>query len=92
MLSKFIAEEQCSGREVVLAGDWNASASFIQRYPFFSKLGLVDAGNDTPTCPTFLPWLKPLDHIFVPAQWSVKDFQAIPFGSDHLALLAEVEA
>jgi len=89
-LAKFIAEEQAAGREVIAAGDWNASAAFIQRHRSFSKLGLADAAGDIPTCPTFLPWQKPLDHVFVPKSWSVLDRQACAFGSDHLALIVNV--
>jgi endonuclease/exonuclease/phosphatase (EEP) superfamily protein YafD len=91
-LAQFVSEEQRRGREVIVAGDWNASARSIQHFSSFSKLGLVNAEGDVPTCPTFLPWLKPLDHIFIPETWRTAHVEAIPFGSDHLAILVDAES
>ena len=90
MLAQWVAQEKADGREVIIAGDWNASSASMARHRPFARLGLMNADKDTPTCPTFLPWQKPLDHIFIPSGWTSSDLRAIPFGSDHLALSVEV--
>jgi len=92
-ISDFISKEIASGRKVVTAGDWNESSHTINAYPSFSKLNLKNAEADIKTCPTFFPKskLKPLDHIFTPSDWQTLDAKTAPFGSDHLAVIAEVE-
>jgi len=91
-VTDFIEEEKSRGREVVIGGDWNAPSSFIQAYLPFSKFELVCAEGDIPTCPTFFPWRKPLDHIFIPSIWKSSDAKTIAFGSDHLAVSVCVDS
>ena len=93
-IAKIAADEQTRSSAVIVTGDWNSVESPIFAQESFKKLGLISVDKEkTPTCstslPSFLQWS--VDHIFIPASWSIKDFKAIPFGSDHLALLAEVE-
>ena len=90
-IAKFISEEKFAGREVVIGGDWNASTSFLNKYASFFKLNLQSAESDLPSCPTFLPKLKPLDHIFVPHGWKATKVKTVSFGSDHLAISVCVE-
>jgi endonuclease/exonuclease/phosphatase family metal-dependent hydrolase len=86
-------EERARGQEVILAGDWNESEPLITEHPGFKKLKLISADSmRTLTCPTFFhPAMKDLDHIFMPEAWQRKSINTFSFGSDHLALLAEVE-
>lgn len=85
--------EQRKGNEVILAGDWNEIQDKITVQPGWKNLNLkpVDPSK-TPTCPVSLPTLfrRQLDHIFVPKTWTVASFKTMAFGSDHLAVLAEV--
>lgn len=90
-LAEFISNEQSLGREVIIAGDWNTSTQFLQKYSSFTKLGLKNGEGDIPSCPTFLPKLKPLDHIFVPSKWKTLNAKTMSFGSDHLAVSICVE-
>lgn len=86
-------KEQTQGREILLAGDFNESESAVRANPDFQTLGLVSADSrEKLTCPTFLPPFarKPLDHVFMPSSWKTKHAEAIAFGSDHLALVADV--
>jgi endonuclease/exonuclease/phosphatase family metal-dependent hydrolase len=92
VLAKFVSREQEQGRDVIIAGDWNSSEQHIQEFPSFSRLDLTDALGNIPTCPLFLPWQKPLDHIFIPKSWRAGGVETRAFGSDHLAVTAEVEA
>ena len=87
---KFLETEKLLGREVIIAGDWNASTLFLKKYPAFSKLNLINSEGDMLTCPTFLPKLEPLDHIFVPQNFKTINSKTIAFGSDHLAVSVEV--
>ena len=83
------------GDEVILAGDFNESEASVCANADFQSLGLASADpNEKATCPTFLPQFlrKPLDHIFIPRRWIGAHAEAIAFGSDHLALFAEVRA
>ncbi|HEV7449028.1 MAG TPA: hypothetical protein VGP13_00605 [Candidatus Paceibacterota bacterium] len=87
-------QEQARGNRVVITGDWNETEETIMKQASFAKLGLVSVNKEkVPTCPISLPRFlqKSVDHIFVPADWSIKNFKATPFGSDHLALLAEAD-
>ncbi|MEK7093525.1 MAG: hypothetical protein AAB927_03520 [Patescibacteria group bacterium] len=86
-------KEQLRGNMNMLAGDWNEKEAVVCGNPDFARLGLVSADpNEKLTCPMFLPSFlqKSLDHIFIPAHWKIACAEAIAFGSDHLALLAEV--
>jgi endonuclease/exonuclease/phosphatase family metal-dependent hydrolase len=91
-LRDFAESEQKQGRQVIIAGDFNAIEAVIQKIPGFSKLGLRSVTNQK-TCPTCLPWIfrTGCDHVFVPAKWQVtaRDFPS--FGSDHLAVVTEVK-
>jgi len=79
------------GHRAILAGDFNVSASYMQTFEEFKALSLVAADGDRLlTCPTFLPFRKPLDHIFVPTSMEVTSIESLTFGSDHLAVCAEV--
>jgi len=93
-IARMVEAEKTRGKGIVMAGDWNESESVIGANADFKKLDLVSAdAQEKLTCPVFLPRFlqKPLDHIFIPPSWQRKSVQTIPFGSDHLALLAEVE-
>ncbi len=86
-----VASEQSTGNTVIFAGDCNEIETQIT--PSLSRCGLFSVDtNKTLTCPTSLPHMfqKSVDHIYVPKTWVVRDFQAIPFGSDHLALCVAV--
>jgi len=85
--------ERARGNEVILAGDFNESEAVVCSNSDFKALDLISADpQEKPTCPTFLPnWMqKPLDHIFMPADWKTNHAETISFGSDHLALLVDV--
>lgn len=93
-LAKVAAKERAHGTEVIVAGDWNEREATIVANPDFRQLHLMPAAlQEEATCPTFLPRFlqKPLDHVFVPPHWQRGDSKAIAFGSDHLALVVEVE-
>lgn len=90
-IASFSGHEESMGRQVVLAGDWNCSAAALTRRSSFSALHLTSAERDLPTCPTYLPRLKPLDHVFVPAAWERLEARTISFGSDHMAIVALVD-
>lgn len=92
VIAEAVRKEQAAGRKVIVGGDWNESAAAIRKYPAFAELDLVNVEGDVGTCPTFLPWLKPLDHIFVSGGWKALDVQTVEFGSDHLALAAKLAA
>ncbi len=93
-VADLVASEEAQGRSVVVAGDWNHSSFAVGKNPTFAKLSLktVDP-KETRTCPTPFPdWLRmPLDHIFIPTSWTARRVGTEHFGSDHLALLAEVD-
>lgn len=90
-ITKFIQGEKSTGREVVIGGDWNASASYLKKYDLFSKSNFINSEGDLPTCPTFFPKLNSLDHVFIPNNWKTLNAKTISFGSDHLAVSVEVE-
>lgn len=93
-IAKVAAAEGAVGRQIVLAGDWNETEATITANAAFARLNLASgAAQEEPTCPTFLPrpLQKPLDHIFVPQSWQRRDSKTVAFGSDHLALLVDVE-
>ena len=90
-LAAFVTDEQSHNRCVVIAGDWNAPSRVIQGYPDFKKLNLINAEHDVLTCPTFLPKLRPYDHVFMPEQWKAKNVATHKFGSDHLAVSVTAE-
>jgi endonuclease/exonuclease/phosphatase family metal-dependent hydrolase len=81
--------------DVVVAGDWNASEATIFANQDFRSLNLVSGASiENPTCPSFFPRFlqRPLDHVFVPSRWKRVRSEAIAFGSDHLALMVDVES
>ncbi|MFZ2149961.1 MAG: endonuclease/exonuclease/phosphatase family protein [Minisyncoccia bacterium] len=90
-IANFISEEEKRGRKVVIGGDWNASNISMQKYQLFSKLNFKNSEGDLLTCPTFLPKLNPLDHIYVPQNWKTVNTKTAAFGSDHLAVIVEEE-
>jgi endonuclease/exonuclease/phosphatase family metal-dependent hydrolase len=93
-IARTAAKEKSCGNEVVLAGDWNESEETITAFSEFKELDLRPAALfEIPTCPTFLPQFlrKPLDHVFVPSYWKGNTSKAVAFGSDHLALVVNVE-
>jgi endonuclease/exonuclease/phosphatase family metal-dependent hydrolase len=80
---------------IVVAGDWNASEATIFANQDFRRLNLVSGASiENPTCPSFFPRFlqRPLDHVFVPSKWKRVRSEAIAFGSDHLALMVDVES
>jgi len=83
--------EKRQGRAVVIAGDCNDSARNIARHETFAALGLSSVTKRA-TCPLGFPALLrwDLDHIFLPPGWRVLDTRYIGFGSDHLAVAADV--
>ncbi len=90
-LSNVIESEKEKGRQTICVGDFNETAdTLLSRAPFKTE-GLTSVSRE-PTCPLGLPSFmrKDLDHVFAPLSWTVKDARTIDFGSDHLALLAEV--
>jgi hypothetical protein len=92
-IAKMAADERARGNEVVIAGDWNESASIINANSDFRSLSLMPgASREHLTCPTFFPSFlqNSLDHVFIPDNWQQVSSQTIPFGSDHLALAVEV--
>lgn len=90
-LVAFAKSEESAGRQVVMGGDFNARNVTVQKTAGFSALSLKTV-TDQRTCPTCVPSIfrTGIDHIFVPKDWQVisKGFHA--FGSDHLAVSAEV--
>ncbi len=90
-VAMILKSEQKNGRSVIVAGDFNKTARNILAQKSFSTLGLASA-TQKPTCPLWLPpalrW--DLDHIFIPSEWHIGKVDYIPFGSDHLAVAAEV--
>jgi endonuclease/exonuclease/phosphatase family metal-dependent hydrolase len=90
-IASLIRNEQAFGNKVVFGGDCNETEKPIT--PVFSELGLVSSDkNKTATCPTSLPSIfqKSLDHIYVSNVWTIQNFRTISFGSDHLAVYADV--
>jgi endonuclease/exonuclease/phosphatase family metal-dependent hydrolase len=90
-IATLVGDEKGLGNRAIFAGDCNETEEPINHS--FSKLGLVSVDvHNTSTCPTSLPRIfrKSLDHIYVSNTWKIEDLRAIPFGSDHLALCAEV--
>lgn len=88
------AGEKACGNDVIVAGDWNECEATITANVDFKTLGLSTATQiESATCPTFFPpsWRKSLDHVFMPSHWRRVASDAIAFGSDHLAIAAEVE-
>ena len=86
-----IENEETLGNKVVFAGDCNETEKFIN--PSFLKAELTSVDkHETSTCPTSLPGIfqKSLDHIYIPNIWTLEDFRTIQFGSDHLALFAQI--
>ena len=90
-LVEFASGEQRSGRQVVIAGDFNAGENRIQKTSGFASLHLktVTTRNTNPTC---LPEIfrTACDHIFVASDASVRPTHFVHFGSDHLAVMTEV--
>ncbi|MES2225829.1 MAG: endonuclease/exonuclease/phosphatase family protein [Patescibacteria group bacterium] len=92
-LAALAKAEQEHGQQIILAGDWNETQGPILSLPDIQKLGVIPVDPDeTPTCPISLPRFlqRQLDHILVPEAWRVVDLDTIAFGSDHLAVCAEV--
>jgi endonuclease/exonuclease/phosphatase family metal-dependent hydrolase len=91
-LSEIVESEREKGRQTICAGDFNETADTLLSASPFKAAGLKSVSR-APTCPLSLPRFlrKDLDHVFVPQSWTVKSTQTIEFGSDHLALLAEIE-
>jgi endonuclease/exonuclease/phosphatase family metal-dependent hydrolase len=92
-LAEVAAREEADGQKVMLAGDFNIPAHSKAAREAFRKLDLAAAdGDNFPTCPTFLPFHTPLDHVFLPSTIRIKNLQTYFFGSDHLALSVETES
>jgi endonuclease/exonuclease/phosphatase family metal-dependent hydrolase len=93
-IAEAVLEEKQVGNDVIIAGDWNDDEKHIFAHETFRSLSLIPAVSpEIPTCPVFLPThIRPLDHIFIPPTMRTLSSKAIPFGSDHLALFAEVSA
>lgn len=89
-LSEFATNQERSGRALILVGDWNASATVLKGNRSFRQIGLYSASKDMATCPTFLSHRASLDHIFASGGSKAVSIRAISFGSDHLALRADV--
>ncbi len=85
--------EQQKGQEIILAGDWNEIDAPIFNLPSIRGLKVVSTDpQGVPTCPTSLPSFlqRQLDHILIPQDWKPVSFQTIDFGSDHLAICADI--
>ncbi len=89
-LTRFGLDEQRQGRQVVVAGDFNAVSQRIQRTAGFDSLHLrtVTAEVTSAMC---LPKLfqTVYDHIFIPKSWQLRAIRYPAFGSDHLAVAAD---
>lgn len=85
-------EEMQNGRTVVIAGDFNETGKRIRDVRAFEALGLTSCSHER-TFPTMLPAAlrRDLDHIFISDHLRVRNARTIAFGSDHLAVIAEVE-
>jgi len=90
-LAALHAKEKNAGRSVVIAGDCNETAKKILAHPGFCALGFKSVTTQA-TCPLSFPQILrwDLDHIFIPTTWQVRDVTYPSFGSDHLAVAAEV--
>lgn len=87
-LAELVASERDEGREVIIAGDWNATQKPIRKIKDFSSLKMRSADpNKTPTCPTNqiagFPRRRQIDHIYVPESVETQSFTTGHFGSDH---------
>ena len=81
-----------SGNKVILAGDWNHNERAINEVESFRALGLKSVEKkESGTCPSFFLWRFALDHIFISETWKSARANTLAFGSDHLALSAEIE-
>lgn len=90
-VGRIVAEEKARGNHIVVAGDWNHNERAIFRHSQLGELGLVSADWEKHgTCPTYLPFRLSLDHIFISDSWKLVRAETMAFGSDHLALCAEV--
>jgi endonuclease/exonuclease/phosphatase (EEP) superfamily protein YafD len=92
VLKNFAEEERKSGRQVVIAGDFNATDGKIQDTMNFASLKLktVTTQKTNPLClPAFLR--TECDHIFLPSNWQIPETRFLSFGSDHLAVVTEVK-
>lgn len=90
-ITAIIQSEEAYGNKIIFAGDCNEIEKFIT--PSFSKLDIISVDKrKTPTCPIILPHIfwRSLDHIYVSNAWKVRDFHALSFSSDHLAIYAEI--
>lgn len=90
---QFASEEQSVGRQVVIAGDFNAEERRIQKTSNFSSLRLktVTTQNTNPTC---LPKIfrTACDHVFIPSDAQGSKTRFLSFGSDHLAVVTEIKS
>src|SRR3989344_263276 len=89
-LKNFSESEERQGRQVVMAGDFNAVNERIQCTANFAALKLKTVTPEK-TNPVFLPKIlqSACDHIFLPLEWQVLETRFPYFGSDHLAVVAE---
>lgn len=89
-VAKAAAVEMQNGRKIIIAGDFNEIERRVQRVPEFQKLNLKSSSREK-TFPTMLPapLRRDLDHIFVSNNMEISSSHTTPFGSDHLALVAE---
>lgn len=93
---ELVLNERDQGREVILAGDWNATSRAIIKTNGFSDLGLETAdASHTPTCPTAqmfgFPRRRHIDHIFIPQKSRLSAFNSGHFGSDHMWVSATID-
>lgn len=81
------------GKKVILTGDFNMTQKNIYFSEFINKLdkiGIKRLPADKPTCKMINA--GPLDHIFFPKEWEIREFDYVELGiSDHLLVWVKVK-